>query len=352
MIGRAADGSVRDGLSLLDQAIALSTTDGKSAITSDLVQSMLGLSDRTKLLDLFSYALKGEAETALDLVAHFYENGQDPVLLIQDLTDMCHILTKIKAVPKARRTTAPNMTDTEYKAAGVLAQSLSIPSLNKAWQLLLKGLGEVNMASNPQSAAEMLIIRLCYAANLPDPIDLLKTLENGGGTISGGTPPSGGGTSAGAAGGPVASAVSGVPATQTQITPAQDKAPVANANLATLQDVVALFERDGAMVLAGQVGQFVQLQTMKVGHIEFVPVEGAPSNLAGLMGKKLLDLTGKRWMVTVGRGEGQPTLQAQAKEKARIDHEKIVAHSDVQKILTVFPKAQITSVTTIEETIE
>ena len=204
---------------------------------------------------------------------------------------MCHILTKIKAVPKARRTTAPNMTDGEYKRAGELAQTLSIPALNKAWQLLLKGMGEVHMASNPQSAAEMLIIRLCYAANLPDPVDLIKKMEDG--TFTGTTPPSGGKAAAGS-GGAVASAVSGVTqAVQTQPAQAQEKAPVANANLETLEDVVALFEANGAMVLAGQVGQFVQLQTMKVGHIEFVPTDGAPSNLAGLMGKKLQELTEK-----------------------------------------------------------
>lgn len=340
MMGRAADGSVRDGLSLLDQAIALGSVDGKSDISADLVRSMLGLSDRTKLLDLFSYAIQGETETALDIAAHFYENGQDPALLIQDLSDMCHILTKLKAVPKARRTTAPNMTDAEYKRASELAQTLSIPALNKAWQLLLKGMGEVHMASNPQSAAEMLIIRLCYAANLPDPIDLIKRLENGGTLAGNGTPPSGGGAPAPASGN-VAS-VSGVSqAIQTAPSPAQETAPVANANLETLQDVVSLFEAHGEMVLAGKVGQFVQLQTMKIGHIEFVPADGTPNDLAGLMGKKLRELTDRQWMVTVGRGEAQDTLQDQSNAKKKAEYEAVLAHQDVQNVLTIFPDATI-----------
>ncbi len=339
MIARAADGSVRDGLSLLDQAIALSTTDGKSKITSDLVREMLGLSDRSKLLDLFAHAIQGETQEALEIASHFHENGQDPLLLVQDLTDMCHILTKVKAVPKARRTTAPNMSDDEYKRAVELAQKLSIPALNKAWQLLLKGIGEVNMATNPQAGVEMLIIRLCYAANLPDPVDLLKNMGSH-------TPPNGGG---GKRAQSVATSVSGVvQAVQTQTAPVQESVPVANANLETLEDVVALFEVHGAMILAGQVGQFVQLIRMKVGHIEFMPAEGAPSDLAGQMSKKLLELTQKRWMVIVGRGETHPTLQTQDKAKQKAEYEAILAHQDVQNVLTIFPEAKITKIDPIK----
>lgn len=350
MVARAADGSVRDGLSLLDQSIALSSVDGKSNITSDLVRSMLGLSDRTKLLDLFSYAIKGETETALDIATHFYENGQDPALLIQDLTDMCHVLTKIKAVPKARRTTAPNMTDDEYKRATELAQTLSIPALNKAWQLLLKGMGEVHMAGNPQSAAEMLIIRLCYAANLPDPVDILKNLADGTVTISGTASSGGNGggsaSTARATSGATAS-VSGVTqATQAQPTVAQENAPVANANLETLEDVVTLLETHGEMIIAGQVGQFMQLITMKAGHIEFVPVEGAPRDLSGQLSKALLKYTEKRWVVTVGRGNGQPTLQEQAAAYKKAEYEAVLAHEQVQNVIKIFPSAEITKIET------
>ena len=193
----------------------------------------------------------------------------------------------------------------------------------------------------------MLIIRLCYAANLPDPVDLIKKMEDGTFT-GGGTPPSGGGKAV-AGSGAVASSVSGVTAVQAQPAPAQDTAPVANANLQTLEDVVALFETNGAMVLAGQVGQFVQLQTMKVGHIEFVPTEGAPRELPGLMGKKLKELTGKRWVVTVGRGEGQETLQAKAQVAKQAAHDAVVAHSDVQNVISIFPDAEITKIDLIED---
>lgn len=362
MIGRAADGSVRDGLSLLDQAIALSTIDGKTSITAALVRTMLGLSDRTKLLDLFGASLKGDTELALDIAAHFYENGQDPTLLVQDLTDMCHILTKIKAVPKARRTTAPNMTDAEYKLATALAESLSIPALNKAWQLLLKGMSEVNMASNPQSAVEMLIIRMAYAANLPDPAKLIQQIEQGGTFIgnggAGASGSNGGGHAGGAnasagasAGHQVTSAVSGVKsqAVQAQPATAQDTNTVANANLETLTDVVTLLEANGAMILAGQVGQFVQLIRMKVGHIEFVPVEGAPQDLSSLLGKKLTELTKKRWVVTVGRGEAQKTLKQVEKERQDAERAAIVAHSDVQNVIQIFPNAEITMAKSITD---
>ncbi len=363
IIARAADGSVRDGLSLLDQAMALSTIDAKSNITTDLVRNMLGLSDKSKLLDLFIHSVKGETKEALEIASHFYENGQDPTLLVQDLTDMCHVLTKIKAVPKAKRTTAPNMSGEEYKRAADLAQTLSVPTLNKAWQLLLKGISEVTMASNAQAAAEMLIIRLCYAANLPDPIDLLKNMEGMSSSSSsvssyteGSNDRSSAQTSAvssSVTNKTVSSSVSGVTqAVQTQASPTQEKNIVANANLETLEDVVALFESHGEMILAGQVGQFVQLINIRIGHIEFLPIEGTPGDLAGKMAKRLSDLTGKRWMVTLGREqEGQkikPTLQVQIQARKKAEYERIVAHSDTQNILIVFPKAEITKIETLE----
>ena len=136
---------------------------------------------------------------------------------------------------------------------------------------------------------------------------------------------------------------------QAQPATAQDTNTVANANLETLTDVVTLLEANGAMILAGQVGQFVQLIRMKVGHIEFVPVEGAPQDLSSLLGKKLTELTKKRWVVTVGRGEAQKTLKQVEKERQDAERAAIVAHSDVQNVIQIFPNAEITMAKSITD---
>ncbi len=172
LIARAADGSVRDGLSLLDQAIAL----GGDRIDVKQVQGMLGLGDRQQVMDLLDVALKGDCAKALDIMGEMYRSGADPVVLMQDLLDFTHLLTRLKAVPDSRDLRGALAQDATARA-GTLAASLSMPVLGRTWQILLKGLGEVSAAPDPQAAAEMAVIRLIYAAGLPDPAELLKKIK-------------------------------------------------------------------------------------------------------------------------------------------------------------------------------
>ncbi|HIL28704.1 MAG TPA: DNA polymerase III subunit gamma/tau, partial [Micavibrio sp.] len=191
MIGRAADGSVRDGLSLLDQAISLAGMEGSDGITATQVQDMLGLADRTLVLGMLESALKGECGKALDTMAALYEKAADPVVLINDMLDFTHLMTRLRAVPDMKDAQSV-MAQDALEAAADLAGKLSMPTLGRAWQILLKGLQEVNQAPSPQAAAEMILIRLAYAADLPDPAELIKKINSGEGNIGGGTPPSGG----------------------------------------------------------------------------------------------------------------------------------------------------------------
>jgi DNA polymerase III subunit gamma/tau len=173
LIARAADGSVRDGLSILDQAIALS--DGK--VTAAQVKDMLGLADRGLILDLLESAVKGECPKALELMEDLYRKGADPSVIMNDLLDMAHLLTKFRAAPKTQ-SAAQTMAKEETQRAIDLSGRLSMPSLGRTWQKLLKGLSEVNTAPNPQKAAEMILIRLAYAAELPDPAELIRKLKD------------------------------------------------------------------------------------------------------------------------------------------------------------------------------
>ncbi|HEY0838175.1 MAG TPA: DNA polymerase III subunit gamma/tau, partial [Azospirillum sp.] len=174
LIARAADGSVRDGLSLLDQAIAL----GGAHVSVVQVRDMLGLADRARVIDLFDSAISAKPAEALDTLAELHRVGADPVVILQDLLDLVHNLTRLKVVPATAAD--PALPEAERTRGSDMSARLSMPALTRAWQLLLKGLGEVQAAPVPQQALEMIIVRLAYAADLPTPGDLIRQLQNAG----------------------------------------------------------------------------------------------------------------------------------------------------------------------------
>lgn len=345
MIARAADGSVRDGLSLLDQAIAL----GGEGVTAQQVQDMLGLADRARGLDLMEQALTGNMPEALDIMDDLYRAGADPTVLIQDLLDITHTLTKLRAVPEARDMKATMAADT-IKRADELAGKLTMPTLGKAWQILLKGLNEVMGAPNPQSAAEMVIIRLAYAADLPDPSDLIKKLKDQPQT-SGASAPSGSSAPAADKAPVTARAMSGgggreqarlaVAQPQEDIQQDTEAQPEPVTVIKTLPDVVALFEQHDEILLASQVRQFVHLVRLEEGRLEFRPGEQAPPKLAQDLSTKLKLYAGKRWMVTVSGSPGQPTIAEQAQAAQEKEFAEVLNHPQIQDILSVFPDAEL-----------
>nr|WP_051548023.1 DNA polymerase III subunit gamma/tau [Sneathiella glossodoripedis] len=191
LIARAAEGSVRDGLSLLDQAIA----HGDGTVTAEQARDMLGLADRTRMLDLLEFIFAGNVAEALGILRNQYDRGADPVVIIQDLLELTHWLTTIKVTPDSASTAALGSSDIER--AGAMAGKLNMPVLARAWQMLLKGLEEVRQAPMAIAAAEMVLIRLAFASDLPSPEDLAKKIESSNSSehsISGGTisTPSGG----------------------------------------------------------------------------------------------------------------------------------------------------------------
>ncbi len=182
LIARAADGSARDGLSLLDQAMAL----GGDRLDALQVRDMLGLADRARVVDLFEAAMTGKPRDALDILSDLHRSGADPVVVLQDLLDFTHFLTRFKVVPETALD--PGTPETERVRGGELAGKLGMPALTRAWQILLKGLGEVQSAPVPFDAAEMVIVRLAYSADLPNPADLIRQLQGSGAPAGGGTP--------------------------------------------------------------------------------------------------------------------------------------------------------------------
>lgn len=341
MIARAADGSVRDGLSILDQAMAQNSA---ASITAESVRDMLGLADRSKLLDLYEEILKGDCPKALGIMADLYAAGADPSSVIQDLLDITHLMSKFQAIQSPPQTVEPNMAATERDRAAKIAREITMPALGRIWQILLKGLNEVQYAPNPQSAAEMVVIRVAYSSTLPDPATLIKKLQEGG-SVSAPSPRGGSNNGGGAT---MMASVSG---SQLMAQPIMQSEPVAiaNNNLSTLKDVVALLEQNGAMILASNVFQYVELVKLEDKVLEFATLPNAPPKLSTDLLRKLNEVTGQRWMVSISSKKGQPTLAAQAQAEKEAELAAIKADPLVKYALEIFPGAEIVSIQTPEE---
>ncbi len=353
MIARAADGSVRDGLSLLDQAIALS--DKK--ITTKQVQDMLGLADRSQNLDLLEKSLTGDTKSALEIMDSIYKSGGGPSVVIQDLLDLTHLLTRLRAVPELEDV-HQNFSGDQLTRAKQISEKTSMPSLSKTWQILLKGLEEVNTAPNPQNAAEMIIIRLAYAANLPDPSDLIKKLKDDEAKGSAHTP-----TPAPAASNrqtveasihtqdftPAPQTVGGSVNRQGQETARAPELSIVPTpqdvnNLQTLQDIIALLEQNEEILLASQLFHFAHLVKLEQGHLQFRPDPAAVPELAQNLSRTLKALTDQHWMVVISKEAGAPTLAEQETAKNQQELDMVAQTPLVKNILDIFPEAKLTRV--------
>ena len=337
MIARAADGSARDGLSLLDQAIALS----HGAIDEAQVSDMLGLADRTQLIDLYDDVLKGRAAEALRRLQTMHQAGADAAVVLQDMLALTHWLTRAKITPEPL--SDPATPEAERAWGAKVTPDLSIPVLARLWQMLLKGLGEVQAAPQPLAAAEMVLIRLMHAAHLPDPADLVRRLsENNGASASA--------PASRASGDGGRSAPASAPRLQTQQQAVPQAAAPRTAPQATLPqpqsfgDVVALFHAKREAILAAHLQSDVHLVQFEVGRIDFRPGERAPSNLPNRVAACLAEWTGKRWLVSVSAHAGEPTLKEQAAALAQMQREEAARHPLIQAVLTAFPGATIDEV--------
>ncbi len=341
MIARAADGSARDGLSLLDQAIALSHGE----IDEAQVRDMLGLADRTQLIDLYDDVLKGKAAEALARLQGMHQAGADPAIVLQDMLELTHWLTRAKITPDPLKD--PATPEAERAWGAKIVPDLALPVLARLWQMLLKGLGEVQAAPQPLAAAEMVLIRLMHAANLPDPADLVRRLAESGATPANPAPraPAGDGGRATQATAPRMQPQSQL-APQSALQPSA--APVTQA-LATPQpqsfgEVVALFQSKREPILAAHLQSDVHLVQFEIGRIDFRPSDKAPSNLATRVAAALNEWTGKRWLVSVSSHAGAPTLKQQAAAMAEAQRAEAAQHPLVRAVLAAFPGATIDEV--------
>jgi DNA polymerase III subunit gamma/tau len=352
LIARAADGSVRDGLSLLDQAIALSGGRVREAAVRD----MLGIADRGQVFELFEAVLHGGAGEALDRLDRLYRDGADPLLVLQGLLDLAHFLTRLKLSPQAGA--GDPIAEGDRERAGPLAERLSMPVLARLWQMLLKGLSEVQEAPSPIQAAEMVLVRLAYVADLPAPAELVRTLAGEAraapaATAAGPAPPPPARDSGRRGNAPPARAAAPAPAPVSleRAEAALDTLPNAPLPSATLEpmpqslaEIVALFDKKREAVLSAQLSAHVHLVHFEPGRIEFRPAAGAPRDLANRMGQLLGEWTGARWLIAVSEAAGEPTLRERQLERDAELRNGVAAHPLVRAVLETFPGATIAAV--------
>ncbi|MCE2510761.1 MAG: DNA polymerase III subunit gamma/tau [Alphaproteobacteria bacterium] len=351
LIARAADGSVRDGLSLLDQAIAF----GGETVTADMVREMLGLAERLRIFDLFDAVMAGDVAGALDELDQAYATGADPLIVLQDLLELTHWLTRIKVVPKTAE--GFGVPEAERSRGTAMAAKLSLAELARVWQMLLKGVEEVRFAAAPLKAAEMVLIRLAYASDLPDPATLVKTLtEKEKGETSPARNPGPSGVSARAPaptlGAAPATEASGRLATRTASKPEPAPRAAAHPMPTSFPEAVDLFRERREPILHAHLMNNVHLVHFEPGRIEFHPGPHAPANLASRLGELLSEWTGERWILSVvSSQEGEPTLRAQEETKAAAKREEAAQHPLVRAVKEAFPKATIETIHPVAETL-
>jgi DNA polymerase-3 subunit gamma/tau len=302
LIARAAEGSARDGLSILDQAIA----HGEGGVTADQVRAMLGLSDRGAIRSLLGLLLAGDSAGALAGVREQYDLGVEPSALLRGLLEIVHAVTRAKVGGQDD----PAQSVEEREAYAEWASRLSHAALHRLWQLLLKGLGEVHAAPMPLEAAEMALLRVIHASDLPDPGALAEMLERGEGS---------------AAAAPAA--VASPPAEATML-----RAPAAFA------DLIELLEAKGRRHLAQQLHDYARL-------IRYSPPELVIS-LTGPIGTRdlvaaLKEATGQSWIVRTEDSGGEPTQQEQALAAKKAEQQSVLETPLVKAALDVFPGAEL-----------
>lgn len=348
LIARAAEGSVRDSLSLLDQAIA----HGAGAVGEGQVRDMLGLADRAQVLDLFEQIMRGDVASAIATLRQQYDSGADPVVVINDLLEVSHWLTRLKVTPDTGVDTL--VSEAEKVQGSKMAESLSMPHLTRAWQMLMKGLGEVRIAPSAIAAAEMVLIRLAYASNLPSPADLVKKINNAPtaavpaqgvqGHGGGGNAPQAMSAGPQQASGPTATAASNVVALHASGGDDHAKHPMP----VSFEKMVALFQAEREGILATVLTDHIRLVDYRPGAFTVTTTRQTPNDFIMRVKQCLKTWTGQDWAISIAQpaAAAQPseTLKEQQDARNKKRREETMEDPAVKALLSVFPEARLLSV--------
>jgi DNA polymerase-3 subunit gamma/tau len=348
IIARAAEGSVRDSLSLFDQAIA----HAAGIVRADAVRQMLGLADRTRVIDLFDSLARGDIASAFREFREQYDTGADPIVVLSDLAEFVNFVTRVKIVPA----TADNVAfgETERLRARDFAAKLSMRVLSRMWQMLLKGITEVQAATRPAAAAEMVLVRIAYVADMPTPDEAIRMFEQNGGAspvVAGNAAPRSvpastmSAVQSSPARAPAAPRANAEASARPQmIAPSPDVQSAPALRIASFPELVALAGEKRDLLTKAALEADVRLVRIEDGRLEVALERSAARTLVNDLSRKLEQWTGRRWTVIVSNEAGQPTLRSQ-NESERNQRER-AAESDprVQEVLARFPGAKVVEV--------
>ncbi|MDT3685505.1 MAG: DNA polymerase III subunit gamma/tau [Pseudorhodoplanes sp.] len=357
LIARAAEGSVRDALSLFDQAIAHAAGE----VRAEDVRQMLGLADRTRVVDLFETLLRGDMTSALKELRDQYDSGADPSVVLADLADFTHFVTRVKLVPSVADDLS--LSEAERTRGRAFAASLSMRVLSRTWQMLLKGLAEVQAAGRPIAAAEMVLVRIAYAADLPTPDEVIRSLGEDAPAASPRVQGNGGGATyhqggGGAVGGPRLEAprnaprASAAPAMSPVARLAETAPQAAPANATVIgrfEDLVTLATERRDLQVKTALERDVRLVRCEDGRLEIALEPSAAKTLVNDLSRKISAWTGRQWVIVLSREPGAPTLRQQAEAREAELKRGVRGDPLVQAVFAKFPGAEIVSVRSREE---
>ena len=355
LIAQGAQGSVRDGLSILDQAISHAR---ENEVSGEDVRAMLGLADRMRIFDLLESVLKGEAATALAQCAALFTDGAEPGRILVDLAETVHIITRRKILDDKG---AQTLSEAERGRVEEIAGKLSMPVLSRCWQMLLKGIEECTRAPNQIAAVEMILVRIAYAAELPSPEELARMMQEGGSAGAGGAQKATHGTK-GRGTGPAAFDQAEDPKALTRAAPAQAGGASAQAqpragafhkdtksHISSFEELSELIGKQGGLVLKIAFEENVRPISFAHGAIEISLASGAPRGLANDIKRVLNQATGENWVVAVSETGGEETLHEKKQREHQAELDAVMQHPLVKAALKQFPDARITDIRTIDK---
>ena len=348
IIARAAEGSVRDSLSLLDQAIA----HAAGAVRADAVRQMLGLADRSRVIDLFESLMRGDIAGAFREFREQYDTGADPIVVLSDLAEFVNFVTRVKIVPA----TADNVafSETERVRARDFATKLSMRVLSRTWQMLLKGIAETQGATRPAAAAEMVLVRIAYVADMPTPDETIRMIEQNGGAAPILAAPS----APRPFPAPSASAVATAPARNsnppragTEVAarskpaqPLSDAQSEPTRRISSFAELVALASEKRDLLIKTALEADVRLVRIEDGRLEVALERSASRTLVNDLARKLEQWTARRWTVIVSNELGQTTLREQNLVEKNQRERAAEADPRVKEVLARFPGARVIEV--------
>ena len=332
IIVRVSGGSVRDALSLLDQSASISGDD----IKSETISFMLGLPSRVSSIEILENIFDSNIENALKIYDNVINHGTNGEILIGDMLDIIHLSTRINIIGEKNLDTFMNSIPDGEKAGILKISKISLPGLTRAWQILLKGIEEIRAAPNPDEAGSMILIRLAYSCNLPDPASLVKkiqaSLEENKTTFNDSLEEKDDGKKN----------TSEIINDQQEINSIDNKTTLAEVN--TFEDLVEIFKIKGELLLHAQLLSCVHLISFEKGKLEISISGNTNNNIAKDISKFLKNWTGEDWVISIVDDQGTETLDHKNERKAQEEIENTKNTPEMQKVLKAFPNAELKSV--------